>query len=151
LPSELDRAKNVRCRTTCGKSDNNVPMREARSREITCATCRRVFGCFVCPAHRSCAAGNQRLNRLGARAERRRALGGIQSCQSAARPGPYIEKPAAIRKAMHNGVDRASDLRQLPPNSDCHAGVFAIDHAKDLKRRFFIEPSRARISLFGAG
>jgi hypothetical protein len=80
------------------------------------------------------------LDRFGSRPECGRAFSRVEGRNPATRSRSDIKKLAAIREAARDCVNCTSDLRQLSSNRCCHAFVFAIDDAKNLERRFLIEP-----------
>ena len=148
---EIDRAENVRRRTARRDPDHYITRGEACGSKIPRAIFGGVLGAFDRATHGFRAAGNERLHHLGARAESRGALGSVQNRETAAGACTDVKKSATICEAANDRVHGSRDLRQLPMNSVRYALIFAIQDAKNLERRFFIEPSRARVRTFGSG
>ena len=94
-------------------------------------------------------AGHDVLHLAGSGRVSRRALRGIQGCNSAAGTGANIDQSAAIAEAACNLVDDLCDLRDCLLDRGCNLRIFVIDNAGDFECRFGVKPLRSLILALG--
>ena len=71
---------------------------------------------------------------LRRRAERRRALGGVEHAQPAAGAGADVEQPSAGAKGRLDEVDRAGDVHARARDRRRNGRVLGADEIDDLER-----------------
>ena len=113
-----DRAEHVGRAAAGGDADQHVARGKAAGEEIADADGGIVLGGFGGAAQGGFAAGHDALHHLRRRAEGGRNLGGVEHAETAAGAGADVEEPAAVFDRGDDGVDGASDRRDLALHGD---------------------------------
>ena len=94
-------------------------------------------------------AGDDADDHLRRRAERRRALGGVEHAEPAAGAGADVEQPAARAERRLDQIDGAGDLLPRRGHRRGNAGVLGADEIDDLERGGGIDGGAAGVAPFG--
>jgi len=79
-------------------------------------------------------AGNDADHQLGRSSERRRAFRSIEHAQTAAGPGPYVDKPATCPESCLHQIDGSGNVQSGPGHCRRNRGILGADEIYYLQR-----------------